>query len=69
MVIVRLLVWVVLVALIPVRVTAEAPNRHNVDFSGSWELDYQLSDHPSEKIRYLYIQARAQAERAAAWSW
>ena len=61
----RLLVWVVLVALMPVRVTAEAPNRHNVDFSGSWELDYQLSDHPSEKIRYLYIQARAQAERAA----
>ena len=65
MVSVRLLVWVVLVALMPVRVSAEAPNRHNVDFSGSWELDYQLSDHPSEKIRYLYIQARAQAERAA----
>jgi hypothetical protein len=63
-VIVRLLVRVVLVALIPVGVMAEAPNRHNVDFSGSWELDYQLSDHPSEKIRYLYVQARAQAERA-----
>ena len=62
---VRFLLWSVLVALIPTRVTAEAPNRHNVDFSGSWELDYQLSDHPSEKIRYLYIQARAQAERAA----
>ena len=62
---VRFLLWIVLVALIPARVTAEAPNRHNVDFSGSWELDYQLSDHPSEKIRYLYIQARAQAERAA----
>lgn len=64
MVIVRFLVRVVLVALIPVGVTAEAPNRHNVDFSGSWELDYQLSDHPSEKIRYLYVQAKAQAERA-----
>ena len=62
---VRFLLWIVLVALIPAGVTAEAPNRHNVDFSGSWELDYQLSDHPSEKIRYLYIQARAQAERAA----
>ena len=61
MVIVRLLVRVFLVALIPVGVTAEAPNRHNVDFSGSWELDYQLSDHPSEKIRYLYVQAKAQA--------
>jgi hypothetical protein len=52
--IVRLLVWVVQVALIPAWVAAEEPNRHNVDFSGSWELDYQLSDHPSEKIRYLY---------------
>ena len=65
MVIIRLLVWVVLAALIFARANAEAPNRHKVDFSGSWELDYQLSDHPSEKIRYLYIQARAQAERAA----
>ena len=65
MVIVRFLVWVGLGALMSVWAIAEAPNRHNVDFSGSWELDYQLSDHPSEKIRYLYIQARAQAERAA----
>ena len=65
MVIVRLLVRAILVALISVQVTAEAPNRHNVDFSGSWELDYQLSDHSSEKIRYLYVQAKAQAERAA----
>jgi hypothetical protein len=64
-VIVRLLVWVFLLALIPVWASAEGANRHNVDFSGSWELDYQLSDHPSEKIRYLYTQARAQAERAA----
>ena len=65
MVIIRLLVWVVLGALTSAGVNAEAPNRHNVDFSGSWELDYQLSDHPSEKIRHLYIQARAQAKRAA----
>lgn len=65
MVIIRLLVWVVLAALTSAGVKAEAPNRHNVDFSGSWELDYQLSDHPSEKIRYLYIQARVQAKRAA----
>ena len=32
-VIVRLLVWAILVALISVRVMAEAPNRHNVDFA------------------------------------
>ena len=38
-------------------------NRHGVDFSGDWELDYQLSDHPNEKIRWLYVQARAEAER------
>ncbi|MEZ7973210.1 MAG: hypothetical protein QMC00_07630 [Pseudomonadales bacterium] len=65
MVIVRFFLWVGLFAVIPVWVSADGPNRHNVDFSGSWELDYQLSDHPSEKIRYLYIQARAQAKRAA----
>lgn len=65
MVSVRLFVLVALLAVLPVCFSAGGPNRHNVDFSGSWELDYQLSDHPSEKIRYLYIQARAQAERAA----
>ncbi len=45
--------------------SAEEPNRFNIDFSGSWELDYQLSDHPDEKIRWLYVQARSRAERAA----
>jgi hypothetical protein len=63
--IIRFSVWVVLAALTSAGVNAEAPNRHNVDFSGSWELDYQLSDHPREKIRYVYLQAKAQAERAA----
>lgn len=38
-------------------------NPHDRDFSGHWELDYQLSDHPQEKIRSLYIQAKSQAER------
>ena len=68
MVIVRLFVWVawvVWVALMPNRVTGETPNRHNADFSGSWELDYQLSDRSREKIKSLYRQAKAQAERAA----
>ncbi len=40
-------------------------NPHNKDFSGHWELDYQLSDHPSEKIQRLYIQARSEARRQA----
>lgn len=39
------------------------PNRHDIDFSGHWELDYQRSDHPAEKTRHLYIQARSHAER------
>lgn len=38
-------------------------NPHDRDFSGHWELDYQLSDHPHEKIHSLYIQAKSQAER------
>ncbi len=38
-------------------------NPYDRDFSGHWELDYQLSDHPQEKIRSLYIQAKSQAER------
>jgi len=40
-------------------------NPHNRDFSGHWELDYQLSDHPQEKIRSMYVQARSQAKRLA----
>ena len=42
-----------------------AVNPHERDFSGHWELDYQLSDHPNEKIRSLYIQAKSRAERLA----
>ena len=37
-------------------------NRHNIDFSGNWELDYQLSDHPNEKIRQVYIETRSRIE-------
>lgn len=44
---------------------AAEPNRHRINFAGSWELDYQLSDQPNEKIERLYIQARAEAERVA----
>lgn len=42
---------------------AEEVRPFDVDFSGSWELDYQLSDHTNEKIRWLYIQAKAEAEK------
>lgn len=33
------------------------------DFSGSWELDGQMSDQVMERIRWLYEAARIQAER------
>jgi hypothetical protein len=38
-------------------------NDFDVDFSGHWELDYQLSDHPSEKIRRVYQEVRSNLER------
>lgn len=44
-------------------ISASEINRHEIDFSGHWELDYQLSDHPSEKIRHVYVQARSALER------
>ncbi len=31
-----------------------------VDFSGSWELDYELSEDPNDKLRYLYEITRSQ---------
>lgn len=40
-------------------------NPYAIDFSGSWEMDYQLSDHASEKTRQLYNQAQSAARRAA----
>lgn len=38
-------------------------NPHEINFSGSWELDYQLSDHPAEKTRWLYTKARSAARK------
>ena len=37
-------------------------NRHDVDFSGDWEVDYQLSDHTNEKIRQVYVETRSKVE-------
>lgn len=54
-----------LFACLPPAASAEEPNRFDIDFSGSWELDYQLSDHPDQKIRRQYEQARIRAERLA----
>ena len=57
----------ILLLLIPLAaLSAESHlNPHDRDYSGHWELDYQLSDHPQEKIRSLYVQARSQAQRLA----
>lgn len=56
-----LLIWL----LVPAFVVAAEVNQHNVNFEGHWELDYQRSDHPQEKIRWLYVQARSEAKRMA----
>lgn len=45
--------------------SALAANSHSVDFSGTWELDYQRSDQVVEKMRLLYQAARTEAERQA----
>jgi len=42
---------------------AAAANPHERDFSGHWELDYQLSDHPNEKIHQVYVEKRSALER------
>ena len=62
---VRLLLRI-LILLLPLFVTtasAAGANRHGIDFSGHWELDYQMSDFPSEKIRWEYTRIRAQVEK------
>ena len=48
--------------LLPMMLAATEVNRHNIDFSGNWELDYQLSDHPNEKVRQVYIETRSRIE-------
>lgn len=39
-----------------------------VDFSGSWEIDYQLSDNLQEKIRTLQLIARSEMQRNDGYS-
>jgi hypothetical protein len=36
------------------------------DFSGSWELDYELSENPSDKLRFLYEVTRSQIQQQMA---
>ncbi len=36
----------------------------SVDFSGSWEIDYQLSDRVEDNANFLYLEALAEARRA-----
>jgi hypothetical protein len=40
--------------------STESQSPRIVDFSGSWELDYELSEHPNDKLRYLYEVTRSQ---------
>jgi hypothetical protein len=47
------------------RPVPQMENKQQVDFSGSWELDGQMSDRVMEKIRWLYAAARIDAERRA----
>lgn len=42
----------------------EIPIVKRPDFSGSWEMDYRLSDQADEKIRWQYMEALAAEERA-----
>ena len=35
----------------------------SVDFSGSWELDYKLTENPRDKLRWLYEVARSQLQQ------
>jgi len=36
------------------------------DFSGSWELDYELSENPNDKLRFLYEVTRSQIQQRLA---
>lgn len=46
------------------RVILEAENRPDIDFSGNWELDFQLSDDLNDKLELEYLLARRSAELA-----
>ena len=48
--------------LFPISLLAAEVNRHDVNFSGNWEVDYQLSDHTNEKIRQVYVETRSKIE-------
>lgn len=41
----------------------EAVTPRVVDFSGSWELDYKLTEDPRDKLRWLYEVARSQIQQ------
>ncbi len=45
-------------------VTLNAENRPQMDFSGNWELDFQLSDDLNDKLELEYLLARRSAELA-----
>lgn len=43
----------------------QTENKQQVNFTGFWELDGQMSDRVNEKMRWLYAAARSDAERRA----
>jgi hypothetical protein len=55
--------WVLCACIAPPTLEGEGNSR--VDFSGHWELDYQLSEDLREKIRLLHLMARSEAEKRA----
>ncbi len=46
--------------------TTESQSRAPIDFTGSWELDYELSENPNDKLRYLYEITRSQIQQQLA---
>lgn len=47
------------------RSSLSADSGGRIDFSGHWELDYQLSDDLQDKLRQIFLLARLEAEREA----
>lgn len=48
------------------RSSLSADGGEKIDFSGHWELDYQLSDDLQDRLRQIFLLARLEAEREAA---
>jgi hypothetical protein len=47
----------------PAPLPAVAPATQLMDFSGAWEIDYDLTENPQDKLRYLYEIAQSQYDQ------